>query len=663
MSEGDRRAPGATRIPFEAMVEVGGATGPAFEAQAVDVSLEGMHLRTAYLPEVGQPLTCRFDAGPREMVLASGEVVWSREAARGGEFGIRFANLDADSARILGQMMCVEPPPAARDMHAGAPPYGGPPAADFQRGGPPAADFQRRGAGMKVRLHIDGLGSPMKARVKGMQQAELTVGSELGFLQVGKGLELENAETGRKRPAVIDRVEVQVDPGSQVPELVVALKYADEYGPLETAKTVRGVGPVAPPVEERRPMADPREMRDMRETRDTRDMRETREVREEPREVLERADTMTAEAVVPPPPSDGGVDVEVTDTDHGDPEGHAPTAADRMKGAFSRSAAKVTPAINAFAQRAKTTFALLAARKWRDQRDGREGKDDVGIPMRRVTAPPPGGGLHAEGRKVVREFGSLRDGLDEKPAGLALDKKKMVLGGVAGVLLILGAVAMRKPAAPPPAPEAAASEAPMASAAAADSVAPAPSAAPAPNAGNALANAPAPSPQAETAPGSNVADATPQRDEGRRAAPPRRIAVAPFTNGSVPHGNVLRLRMDGAIEKINGAAQPTGFTVVIPSRRSLEAAAPLAARDGRIASIKVVNDAAGAELSVTFKDGVPNYAVRAKGETLEIVLAPAGRMSSDRQELAEKAHDGHDSPRAHATPNNGGKRKHPAKKH
>ncbi|WP_394844570.1 PilZ domain-containing protein [Pendulispora brunnea] len=628
MSEGDRRAPGATRIPFEAMVEVGGATGPAFEAQAVDVSLEGMHLRTAYLPEVGQPLTCRFDAGPREMVLASGEVVWSREAARGGEFGIRFSNLDSDSARILGQMMCVAPPSS---MHGDA-----------------EASPRRAGPGMKVRLHIDGLGSPMKARVKGMQQAELTVGSELGFLQVGKGLELENAETGKKRPAVIDRVEVQVDPGSQVPELVVALKYSDEFSPMETAKTVRGVGPVmAPP---------PAEMREARESRDM------REAREEPREVLERADTMTAEAVVPPS-SDPGVDVEVTDTDHGDEEGEAPTAADRMKGAISRSAAKVTPAINAFAQRAKTTFALLAARKWRDQRDGREAKDDVGIPMRRVTAPPPGGGLHAEGRKVVRDFSSLREGLDEKPAGFAsLDKKKMILGGVAGALLILGAVAMRKPAAPPPAPEAAANEAPIASAAPvaqADSAAPVGSAAP--NAANALANAPAPQPETAQAP--NFADATPQREE-RRAPPPRRIAVAPFSNGTVNHGNVLRLRMDGAIEKINGAAQPTGFTVVVPSRRSLEAAAPLAARDGRIASIKVVNDPAGAELSVTFKDGVPNYVVRAKGETLEIVLAPAGRMSpQDRVADAHDGHEGHDSPRAHATPSNGAKRKHAGKKH
>src|SRR3982751_3370166 len=59
----DRRGPGMGRMPFDAMVEVGGALGPSFEAQAVNLSEDGMHLRTAYLPEIGQPVSCRFDAG------------------------------------------------------------------------------------------------------------------------------------------------------------------------------------------------------------------------------------------------------------------------------------------------------------------------------------------------------------------------------------------------------------------------------------------------------------------------------------------------------------------------------------------------------------------------------------------------------------------------
>src|ERR1700691_5818337 len=84
MSTEERRAPGATRIPFDALVEVGGALGPTFEAQAINVSGDGIQLRTAYLPEPGQPLTCRFDAGSGQSVLASGEVAWAHGSDKGG---------------------------------------------------------------------------------------------------------------------------------------------------------------------------------------------------------------------------------------------------------------------------------------------------------------------------------------------------------------------------------------------------------------------------------------------------------------------------------------------------------------------------------------------------------------------------------------------------
>ena len=84
MSTEDRRTPGAMRFPFEGLVEVGGALGPSFEAQAVNVSEDGMQLRTAYLPEPGQPLTCRFDVGQGESVLAlrRGRLGARREARR-----------------------------------------------------------------------------------------------------------------------------------------------------------------------------------------------------------------------------------------------------------------------------------------------------------------------------------------------------------------------------------------------------------------------------------------------------------------------------------------------------------------------------------------------------------------------------------------------------
>ena len=208
MNTEDRRAPGATRLPFDGLVEVGGALGPSFEAQAVNVSEDGMHLRTAYLPEQGQPLTCRFDAGPGQSVLVSGEVVWSQGAEKGGEFGVRFTDMDAESVDSLKRVCGVTAATEAPAVQAGS----------------------------KVRLHIDGLASPMRAKIRDARATAVTVGSDLGFLQVGRQLELEDAQSGKKRPASIDRVEVAVDPTSQVPQLIVTLRYSDMHAPVPTER-------------------------------------------------------------------------------------------------------------------------------------------------------------------------------------------------------------------------------------------------------------------------------------------------------------------------------------------------------------------------------------------------------------------------------------------
>ena len=54
----ERRAGGAQRIHFEALVAVGETEGGGFEAESVDVSPDGMRLRTAFLPDVGDKLSC-----------------------------------------------------------------------------------------------------------------------------------------------------------------------------------------------------------------------------------------------------------------------------------------------------------------------------------------------------------------------------------------------------------------------------------------------------------------------------------------------------------------------------------------------------------------------------------------------------------------------------
>jgi hypothetical protein len=560
-TEDDRRAEGTTRIPFDALVEVGGALGPSFEAQAIDISEDGMHLRTAYLPEVGQPLTCRFEAGSAA-VLASGEVVWRQEEGRGGEFGIRFTNLDPQSATALTRIVGIAPTSPHKDP------------------------------GARVRLHIEGLGSPMRARVRDAKDSELTVGSELGFLQVGKQLELEDAATGSKRPARIDRVDVEVDPTSHVPQLVVTLRYDD----------------VVVPAEEESPTA------------------------------VAKESTPGPSVIGDELPLEAAAGAMAQTTDDLD---SIRKASDEMKGALARGASRVTPALITLARRAQVTLALLWAKRKHDA-------DSLPIPLRRTTAPPPGGGLHASGRRVVRGEGSTNGGgsaremVDPPKPGGAM-KRRVMAGGALVAAGTICFIVMHKPAQPAGPAAAGAGDTTTAQAT--------------PQAGAGAAQAPLapalnPMPPATTEmqglrlPGAPPLATPPAADVEATGLPAAGGSdkhhhvghVPPFGNGPVAHGPVLRLKMDGDIDKIEGAAQPTGFTVEIPGRRSLEPAAPLAQRDSRIASIHVANDPGGAQLTLAFRDGVPNYQVRARGDTLEIALAPVGRIVDDDAEEAHASH-------------------------
>jgi hypothetical protein len=544
-TDNERREAQGDRVPFEGIVEVGGALGPSFEAQAVDVSEDGMHLRTAYLPELGQPLTCRLEVGA-DVVLAAGEVVWRQEADRGGDFGLRFTDLDAASESALKKLVTIEP------------------------------SFAASAEGSKVRLHIQGLGAPMRARVKGSAAEGVVVGSELGFLQVGKELELEDARTGGKRAARIHRVGVEVNPDTHIPQLVVSLRYdvtdADTRVAATSAKDGAETTPEPSVLEGRKRMPTLTGLSPL----------------------APNAETKREEADDEPFPMRGAV---------GD--------------AFHKASAKMGPALTRVGAQAKTALGLLAARAKRAATKS----DNVAIPLRRTTAPPPGGGLRATGRKVVRtEPMSAMDTL-QGDASSPTTKRRLAIGSAVLVAGVLAFAAVRKPAA---APVATTDTAPSASVIVLGaSTPPAPAlpttpSAPATSLAMSPGLAPVPPEEQPTAPHALAID-----DSHGHKKPQH---VTPFGNGPVGHANVLHLKMDGAIEKIAGATTPPGFTIVIPDRRSLEAAAPLAARDSRIAAIRITNETNGAELAVSFKDGVPNYQVRAKGDSLEILLAAQGKL-------------------------------------
>jgi hypothetical protein len=419
----------------------------------------------------------------------------------------------------------------------------------------------------------------MRARIKDVKgPANVTAYTELGFLRMDRPLHLEDAASGQRRPALIEKVEVAVDGSSKVPQLVFGLRYDDEEARAMVAPRDMGsmssIGAMEVPVEQT-PHEEPSDMQ------------------------AHGADAESESDEVPPE------------------EGEQPAAAAAVQAAedeqsspnkFKQAMAKVTPVISGWANRAKVAAALIAAKARRSEATGQ----DVEIPVRRTTAPAPGGGLHAEGRRVIRgaTLGSIQeerfeDGDDAKPKR-KLTKKKAAIAGTVGIAAILVFFAVKKPAPAEPL-----ATAPPADSAANASTAPA---APPPTTPAATTLTPTPPPSDPLA----AQALTPKATTGKPGK------VTPFTNGPVgAHPNTIKIKMDGPIEAIQGATQPAGFTIVLPNRKAADPASALADKDPRLAGLNVSNEASGAELTVTFKDGVPNYLVRAKGDTLELVLAGA----------------------------------------
>ena len=589
MQDDNERRAGHERVLFEALVAVDGdAKAGGYECEAMDVSQTGMHLRTAYLPEIGQELTLRFDAGTGE-VAVSGQVVWREEQARGGEFGLSFTTLDDPSLFALRELCGVADPeePAATDASA------------------PQATVR----GSRVRLHIEGLGSPMRARVKDAEGSAVMVGSNLDFLRVGRELELEDIEHGKKRAAFIDRVEVEIDPETKVPQLVVTLKY-DQKGAVPRF----GGG---------------------------------------------------AEATKPDG-RDAARDHHDERADQDDEQGaEGPGALTAFRGKASEVAASIGPAMSSFGLRAKaamaSTFAAIKSR-------GAAPDDDEEL---RVTAPAPDGVLSASGRKVVRVAeGDAGDDDDDGEMGEALladaekRQKRKILGVAAAAVTALvifvltmsggkkksetdidaaaaaSSVSTELAAVSPAAgglPASAALARPGMLASGADAVmAPVPlfgavplstteAAAPAPLAGTippAVGLPVAPAPAAE---GTALAPAKEEKAKGD----------ATFGKGTVKNAKTVRLKMDAPIDGIKGAVAGKTLTISVPGRHNVEAASVLAKTDKRISSSKAVATSDGVDVSLTFKDAVPPFLAKTDGKTLAIELGEkAGKADADEDDEA-----------------------------
>jgi hypothetical protein len=648
----ERRAQGASRVPIETLVEIcGNEPGiPAFEAQALDVSAQGMHLRTAYLPERGAPLVCRFEDHGREIVV-EGVVAWRKESAKGGDFGVAFTALDSRSVDALKSLV--------------------------QAGDSETKEAQGEASnGARVRLHIEGLGSPMKARIRTGSSQKIQVGSSLEFLKVGRKLEVEDLDAGGRRCAQIDGVEVVIDPRTSVPQLVVALRY--DGAPEDTPEpTVTDLG------------ADP--------------------VRPQTLRIAPEAVTMQApasEAADPTPSGDvpeakGDDEAEDDDTDEDELDAAVPatTRAARRLGHAAENAGSVARDASAAAarwgsERLGQLFAGAAA-KFANLRAHKHAP-----PKRRTTAKPVDAPSALDSKKLRPQSAGKSAETATDAAPERKKSKRAVIGiAVAVAAASAGVIALRPAKVSSKTASAAAASTVLAAApgagdaalvapavtALATGVVPLPGSAPAaqssafppnpapPPGSPVTANVPlfGPTPLATTEPaplgpppvfeakGVEEAELTAAKavtpptasdeefpdpiehvDASKKNADAKSADgkserpedVPAWGKGKLHAPTIHRLRLDGPGAALHGVADATGFTVLVPGRKLMEQGDAIIKRDPRVGRARTTNTPGGAQLRITFRETLPGYRVRLRRDYIELLISAPEETSAKKSE-------------------------------
>lgn len=619
MSVDTERRSGGERFAIKTLVEIGAGQGgsAAFEAESVDLTTAGMHLKTAYLPEVGEPLVCRLELDGREAVV-NGEVVWRNEEAYGGEFGVRFLEMDAESLQVIRDTIgeCATEEEQADELS------------------PTCSAPASTNKSTRVRLLLKGGSSAMQARVSQTTQSEVVTVSRIETLKLGSHVSIENAEGPGRRDARIERVAIQVDPSSHVPELVVSMRYVESAGALAEAAPSARTAPSEPVMAHDEPC-------------------------DEPDEDKEHASGKAAQLWN-----------KVRDMG---PKLHA-----------------VTDAAKALGGKAKG-IVRDAVEKTRGANAGQ--RDEQAKP-RRTTSPAPNGALRGDGRRVVRDF---EESADQQPAAAPVTRKLPKRAAMIGLVLVLltvvgvslarrssgssdeataaqdsvqlpvdgalpgaglgaelqaGALAQGALTANVPlfGATALSTASPAAMGVAAVAAATPPPAEPAafpPSAqdnaadeeeGDELADEGDEQASAKSAAAAVEADSADDEEEAApapAAKPKKATRTASSSSGSKSFGRgkvrnptVLTLRMSNSIKAIRGSASSKGFTIQVDGAKAKEPAAGFRRQDSRIASASVVNAGKGAELTVRFKNAAPGYRVQAQGSTLRILIDNDGSVAS-----------------------------------
>jgi hypothetical protein len=113
--------------------------------------------------------------------------------------------------------------------------------------------------------------------------------------------------------------------------------------------------------------------------------------------------------------------------------------------------------------------------------------------------------------------------------------------------------------------------------------------------------------------------------------------VPAWGHGKMHEPTIYRVRLDGPGSKLVGTQEPTGFNVLVPTRKLMESPNAIAKRDERIARVRSNNGDAGAQLSFRFKDEVPSYRVRLRKDYVEVLISASTEKESKQPKKADKA--------------------------
>ncbi len=578
----ERRAQSVKRVSLTTLVDICTQEGelPPFQGQSANVSGRGMNIRTSYLPEVGEELVCRLNHDDQE-ILVEGRVAWRAEGEDSGEFGIQFTALDADSAHLLRGL---GDRPSEKEAEEEA--------LEEESEGEGRLEFASEGA--RVKLHIDGLGAPMKACVHEGSSRKLKVGSCLEFLKVGRELEVEAVEGGGKRGAHVDSVNVIINPATAVPELVVQLRYE---GVTPTPAPAGGVdyddeafsGAAGQDAESGLDEEDPAPWEPAAEA-----------MRARLGGAMRSASLVAHKA--------GGVLSTVAQ--------RAQKSLEQVKGPAKTQVKKATFSAHPPTKRRQTSHPSRRSAP----SHLRSGIHDLGL------ASPSARARRSEPMPVKR---SVR----RAPAAAIFGLLFVAFGGSAFALRAMDDGAQpKKIVSEQLQPQA---EVKIAEKSATVPQAPKPQAKVTDTA-SVVAEVPLFGPQAMAL--SAVKPAVPEESEveieKRSAAaavqdeswdaPKAEVekdAGAPWGKGKLYLPTIHRVRLDGVGKTLAGAANADGFTVVVPGRKAMESGKSIEKRDKRIVSVSANNNTGGATVKFEFRGPVPPYRVRLRQDFIEFLIS------------------------------------------